>query len=67
MQQLVTHFPTNCLDQVSNPGPQGPLSCVLDVSLLQNTGFKWMDVDQAQQKPDNDHSFQSGVLDQGNV
>ena len=40
-------------------------SChVLDVSLLQHTCFKWMGRYQALWKLGNDHSFESGVLEQ---
>ena len=53
---------------VLNPGPQvPPVLHVLDVSLLQHTWFKWMGCYLVMQKPVNDHSFESGVLEQGNI
>ena len=36
-------------------------------SLLQHTWFKWMGRYPALQKPAYDHSFESGVLEQGNI
>ena len=39
---------------------------ILDVSLLQYTLFKYMGCYQAVQKSD-DYSFESGVLEQGNI
>ena len=51
---------------VLNPGPQvPPVLHVLDVSLLQHTW--WMGRYLVMQKPANDHSFESGVLEQGNI
>ena len=53
---------------VRNPGPQvTPVLHVLDVSLLQHTWFKWLFISRLLQGWITTLSFESGVLEQGNM
>ena len=52
---------------VLDPGPQvPPVLHVLDVSLFRHTWFKWMVVSRLLHNSVTTHSFESGVLEQGN-
>ena len=52
----------------SQPWSSGPpVLHVLDVSLLKHTWFKWMVISRLLQSWITTHSFESGVLEQGNI